>query len=363
MMVLTFAAALAALWPLGRSARTGARGAGDDVSHYQAQIAEIERDVNRGLVGEEEGEALRIESARRLLRVQQEGAAPALDAQAALRRRRVAAAIVMAVVPLVALLTYSLLGSPHLPGQPLSARIDTQNGRVDVAQAIARIEAHLAAQPGDLRGWDLIAPIYLRSGRFSDAARAYETAIANGGASAERWASLGEARMMAASGVVTAEARAAFDEALRLDAAFPKAIYGRATARHQDGDVAGAIGDLARLVADAPADAPWLTGMRELLASWQNPSPPAAGAAIAALPPDERAAMIRSMVEGLSQRLTAAGGTPEEWQRLIRARVVLGETDQAGLVLAEARRRFADDKGAMDALSALAVELKLGTSP
>jgi cytochrome c-type biogenesis protein CcmH len=362
MAVLTFAAALAALWPLGRTARASTGGVGDEVSHYQAQLAEIERDVQRGLIGSDEGEALRIESARRLLRAGEKGDA-AVDGEAVLGRRRMAAVSVMAIVPLGALLTYSVLGSPHLPSQPLSARTDVQPGKVDVAQAIARIEAHLAAQPGDLKGWDLIAPIYVRSGRFIDAVRAYDTAIANGGASAERWASLGEARMMAASGAVTPEARAAFEEALRLEPAFPKAVYGRAMGRYQDGDVVGAIADINQLVAGAKADAPWLNSMRELLATWQNPPQPAVGAAIAALPTDERNAMIRSMVDGLSRRLADSGGTLDEWQRLIRARMVLGEPDQARLVLAGARQRLAGDKAAMDALSALALELKIGTTP
>ena len=50
---------------------------------------------------------------------------------------------------------------------------------------------------------------------------------------------------------------------------------------------------------------------------------------------------IRSMVEGLAQRLAASGGSAEDWARLIRALTVLKEIDRAKLILAEARQKFA----------------------
>ena len=41
----------------------------------------------------------------------------------------------------------------------------------------ARVEKHLAAQPEDGRGWEVIAPVYLRLTRGADAAHAYERVI------------------------------------------------------------------------------------------------------------------------------------------------------------------------------------------
>lgn len=41
--------------------------------------------------------------------------------------------------------------------------------------------------------------------------------------------------------------------------------------------------------------------------------------------PEDRQAMINSMVEGLAARIYENGGTPEEWARLIRSRKVLGQ--------------------------------------
>jgi cytochrome c-type biogenesis protein CcmH len=68
---------------------------------------------------------------------------------------------------------------------------------------------------------------------------------------------------------------------------------------------------------------------------------PEGGPAVAALPQAEREQAIRGMVEGLAQRLAAAGGSAAEWARLIRALNVLGEKERAGAILAEARQKFA----------------------
>jgi cytochrome c-type biogenesis protein CcmH len=56
--------------------------------------------------------------------------------------------------------------------------------------------------------------------------------------------------------------------------------------------------------------------------------------------PEERMDMIRGMVAGLSDRLATEGGSPDEWARLIRAYGVLGETDRAAAIWAEAQQVF-----------------------
>jgi cytochrome c-type biogenesis protein CcmH len=183
-----------------------------------------------------------------------------------------------------------------------------------------------------------------------------DTALRNGGASAARWAALGEARMAAAEGVATREAREAFAEALKLDAATPKARFGLAIAKRQDGDTQAAIADLEAMLAAAP-DAPYVAVVRDLIADWRGV--PKGGDSLAGLPPAERDSAIKGMVDSLAERLKAGGGTRAEWTRLIRARVVLGEGDAARAALATARERLAQEAGALDELKALAAELGL----
>ncbi|MGB7036212.1 MAG: c-type cytochrome biogenesis protein CcmI, partial [Xanthobacteraceae bacterium] len=62
--VMTAAAVLAVLWPLGR--KPGA-GGGSDRLVYADQLQEIDRDRAAGLIGEAEAESARVEISRRLL--------------------------------------------------------------------------------------------------------------------------------------------------------------------------------------------------------------------------------------------------------------------------------------------------------
>jgi cytochrome c-type biogenesis protein CcmH len=78
-----------------------------------------------------------------------------------------------------------------------------------------------------------------------------------------------------------------------------------------------------------------------------------------AMKPEERTAMIRSMVDGLDEKLKANPEDIEGWLRLIQARTVLGEVDKAKSALAIARATFATNSVNMKLLDDLATELKL----
>ncbi len=357
---MTGAAVLALLWPLGRRRPDLFADTADARSLYRAQLREIDRDLARGLLGEAEAEAARAEAARRLLRVAADEVDPPGESEPALRRRRAASALALSCVPLLALLIYGALGSPSHSDLPLSARLERAPSEQDFGLAMARIESHLAANPADGRGWAVVAPVYLRQGRFEDAARAFAAAIRHDGSSAERLAGLGEARTLAAGGVVTAEAREAFAEAVAHDGSNPRARFFLAVAKEQDGDNAGAIAALKSLLADAPPGAAWTGMVRQRLESLAPES--AAGAAIAALPAADQQAAIRGMVDSLAERLKHGGGTLQDWSRLIRSQLVLGDRTAASATMRMARERLAGDAEAVARLDGLAGELNLRES-
>lgn len=353
---ITGAAVFALLWPLSRGREPGFADSADARSLYRSQLNEIERDLQRALIGPAEAEAARAEAGRRLLRAAAAQEAPTGESEPSLRRRRASSALMLSAVPLLALLVYGVYGSPTLPDQPLAERIAEAGPRQDFAMVFAKMEAHLAANPSDAKGWSLIAPIYLRQGRYEDAERAFQAALHHGPPQAELYAGLGEARMLAAAGVVTAAAREAFSEALRREPGEARSQFYLAVAREQDGDKPGAVAALKALLASAPAAADWRPMVQAKLRSLEGGS---AGEAIAALPAEQRAAAIRGMVDGLAERLAGGGGTLEEWSRLVRARSVLGEIEPAREALATARQRLADQPLALAALAALAKELGL----
>ncbi|MGU3536694.1 c-type cytochrome biogenesis protein CcmI [Methylobacterium sp. A54F] len=370
--LMTAGAVLALLWPLSRRLRAGApdtAGLATETGFYEDQLAEIERDLGRGLIAPDEAEAARTEAARRLLRASREGGtAEAADlAEPHLRQRRAASAFALSTIPLVALIAYGLYGSPNLPAQTASDRQAAQTSSQDLMRAVGQIEARLASDPDDVRGWAVLAPVYMRLGRFEDAARAYGAVARIKGEPPEVLAEWGEALVAAGNGTVPPEAKAIFERALARDPAAAKPRFYLARAAEQAGDTPEAIRQLTTLSEGAPADATWLPMVRQNLARLKGePAPeappeaaPNANAAPAAGAPADQNAAIRGMVEGLDQRLAKQGGSPDEWLRLIRSRLVLNERDKARATLDRAREALGPDRGAVERLEAGARDLGL----
>ena len=360
--ILTGIAVLSVLWPLARARDRASAGVAVDRALYDATIASIDRDRERGLTSEVDARAARTEAARRLL-----AAAPA-DAGGADSRwaRRAAAVIALVFIPGVTLGLYAYTGASDYPDQPLEARLKAPLTGNDINVALARIEKHLADEPGDARGWEIVAPVYLRLGRPRDAARAWQQVIKLNGVTADRASSFGEALVYAEEGKVTPQARAAFENALKADEKEPRARFFLGVAAEQDGDAARAIDIWTRLLNDSPADAPFAPAVRERIKSLAS-APPAttgpgspAGAAIAALPPEDQQKFIRGMVAQLADRLAHDGGDPEGWLRRDRAYSVLGEADKARAAMADARKALGGDPKAIGQLDSLSRELGLG---
>ena len=354
--VMTGLAVLVALWPLAfRRARSEAA---SEVGFYRAQLAEIDRDVDRGQLAQSEAAAARAEAARRLI------AASASEATGAtggddLKRRRVAAVLILIAIPLSAIGAYGLLGRPDLPDAPLAERKADAASPEALEAAIAKIEAHLAATPDDARGWRLLAPVYMRMGRYDDAANAFRQLLRLEGENGGRRADYVEALVAAAGGAVTSDARAAFDKALADTPGLPKARFYLALAVEQDGDTKKAIEQYQSLLDDAKGDAPWVSEVKSRLAKLKGePAPQTASPGLEGMSADQQQ-MVRGMVERLATRLAKSGGGPEEWARLIRAYSVLHETDKAKETLATARTALANDAKAGAGLAALARDLGL----
>ncbi len=69
-----------------------------------------------------------------------------------------------------------------------------------IQNLVSQVEAHLERNPDDGRGYEVVAPVYLRLGRFDDAVKARrKCAGACLGETAERQADLGEALAAAAT--------------------------------------------------------------------------------------------------------------------------------------------------------------------
>jgi cytochrome c-type biogenesis protein CcmH len=335
------------------------------VGIYRDQLAELSRDLDRGLIQPDEAEAARTEIARRLLRAD---AAARNSAATGDRRLRNAAAVAVVIMPLAALSVYVGLGSPALPDQPLAARLSAPPDTLDLAVQVARIDEHLARNPDDGRGWEVIAPVYVRVGRLDDAVNAYRNAIRVLGSTAEREVKLGLA-MVSASDRVTDEAVAAFQRAVALAPADLTAHLYLAKAFEERGNPADAAGVWRDLLTKAPADAPWRADVETELARLAAVPPPPATprgpspadiAGAADLPADQRAAMIEGMVSSLAARLEANAGDAQGWAQLVRSYAVLGRTDDARAALVKAKAAVGTDQAKVAVIDEAARSAGLG---
>jgi len=337
--ILACAALLPVVLPLLRGRPAPLATGSSDQSVYRDQLAELDRDVARGLLTEAEVAASRLEIQRRLLAAARSTPRPSTTAPSP-----VLGLAVIALISVGSIGLYAVLSEPAIEPNRGGER------RAEVEQLVSRIRERLAQEPNNPEGWRLLGRTTSALGNWPAAIEAYQRAIALGDRQADTAAALGEVLVLRANGTVTEAARQAFRDALALEPGHGMARYYLALADGQDGKPLDGIEALRALATEIPADSPIRQEIARQVAAMaaqariapptlpDGPaaaSPPAPGPdqatmeAAANLPPAERAQMIRAMVNRLADRLEASPDDPEGWLRLARARTVLGETEQA----------------------------------
>ncbi len=404
-VAIALACLVAGLMILALMRREGGAASGArDVDVYRDQLSEVDRDLARGVLSPEEAERLRVEVSRRLLDADR-AAEARQSARAPKGATLAAAALSLAVVAGGGALLYLQIGAPGYRDMPLSLRLaeadeiranrpaqldfeaDLPPGmRIEVPpldqqsrELIERLRTLTADRPDDLQGQMLLAQYEARVGDFSAAWQAQERVIALKGdaATAQDYADLADLMVLAAGGYVSPEAERALTEALRRDVRNGPARYYSGLLLAQTGRPDLAFGLWEQLLRDSTPDAPWVPSIRAQIedlaaeAGVRFELPPLAEApvgpgptreqveAAAEMTVEERMEMIRGMVAGLSERLASEGGPPEDWARLIGALGVLGETEQAGAIWAEAQAVFADAPEALEMLASAAARAGL----
>ena len=394
--VMTLAAVFAVCWPL--ASRRKYVSSGTDVEVYRDQLDEIGRDESAGLIGSVEAEAARVEVSRRLIAAAESAksasAAPAPSAAGSYRWATLMAAVL--VLPLGASIIYLSLGSPNFVPVTMNAARDGSALPAGIEKTVAEVEAYLKNNPANGRGWEVLAPVYLRLGRFDDAVEARRKALELLGPNAARLGDLGEAIVLASNGVVTPEAKSLFERASATDANDVMAEYYLGLSAKQEGRRDEALKRWTALVSKAREGAPWLPLVKNALARIDDKAPtfaappskaaiaqPSAGvtgpagtsapavmtappgpnasqvAAAAQMAPAERNEMIEGMVSRLAQRMAENGSDVDGWLRLIRAYSVLGEREKALSAAANARAALAGNNDNLRRIGELAKELGL----
>lgn len=267
------------------------------------------------------------------------------------------------------------IGTPVQTAQPKLPDVDTM---------IARVAERLKADPKNAEDWRMLGWSYFETQRYADAVDAYAHAVALQPASSAFQSAYGEALVLAANRKVTPEAMKAFGIALKSAPDDERALYYAGLAKSQAGNPKDAIADWSLALKNARADSVWAPRLRAEIAEAAKAAnvdvsqalpplpkpgiqdfaqPPAQAVQQAqAMSPEDRQAMIKTMVAGLDERLARNPRDREGWVRLIRSRKVLGETDSARMALDRALAAFADDPATQTDLKAVAMQLGVASS-
>lgn len=383
-----------------------------DLRVYRDQLREVERDLERGVIGPEDAERLRTEIGRKVLDADRRRGGGA--ATTAGKGQGMMGLAVMALLLAAAVGLYFVRGVPGFEDLPLKQRIadaeSAYESRPTQAEAesraqhrppaepvpddfralIDRLRAAVAQNPDDPRGLALLATNEMRLGNAAAARDAQQRLVALQGdaATADDLIRLSALMTEAAGGIITPEGEAVLARGLQTDPGNAQGRYMLGLLQMQNGRPDRAFPIWRQLLEEGPADAPWMgpigSSIRDLAWFAGQPDyvpptparapaagpmagqPPAAGqlpgpdadavAAAGDMTPEERQKMIEGMVGQLESRLANGGGTPEEWARLISSLAVMGNTDHAREIWTEAQARYADKPDALGTVRQAAQE-------
>ncbi|WP_426028338.1 c-type cytochrome biogenesis protein CcmI [Brevundimonas sp. TWP2-3-4b2] len=358
----------------------------------KAQLGDLDQQAEAGTAPPEDIAALRLEVERRALA---EGVETVPTGRPLGEKSLIRLALGLAtVVALGGAGLYALLGRPDLPGAGPrtaatalpAASADAAHNGADVEAMIVQLEGQLRQTPTDVNGWRMLGWSYFQTGRFAEAAEAYGRAATIEPTNAEHFSAQGEALVQAGGGQVTPAALAAFRGALRADPQDPRARYFIAVEMDQRGERDAAMTAWIDLINSAPEGAPWAAEVRAFvldlarqrgqdISARLRPAAAATASAVApaaipgpssaqvadaeAMSPADRQAMVQGMVGRLEERLRSSPRDRDGWIRLMRARMVLGDSAGATAALRNGIRAFADSPTEQAALTEAARGLRV----
>ena len=370
-----------------------------DLNFYKSQLSEIEKDIAKGVIGAEEAMQVKVEISRRILKNKNQSLLK-FDPQSTNTRLKYTF-ILGIFTSFLSLGLYSSLGSlgyfdfsqknrieaAKLLKESRPSQQEAWNALSDVktintpegemGEIIAKLRKISQERPNDITGLRYLMRTEASLNNFENAAIAQMSLVKLLGeqVSTEDLYQLAELMVISSNGYVSPEAETLFRKVLSKDDENGGALYylGLMYANLDRPDLCFEI--WRKLLNRGPDDAVWVPLIREQImeVAWR------AGKNRYELPPKtkisldgpsqadieasnemsskERKEMIANMVEGLASRLASEGGTSDEWARLIKALSVLGQSDRAKKIWAEAINIYNNSPADLRVINNIAKEI------
>ena len=216
--------------------------------------AELKHDLKQGLISDAEYDASRRDLEQGLtfdLSPHPEGSESQLPAP-------FTASIVCALIPILAVGIYLMIGSPNavnVDSLPLADTTLSSEMQPDVDTMLAQMKEQLKDRPDDVRGWTLLANALMGTARYAEAVEAYRVLISLQPDNPEILIRLADAIAMTQNGVLAGEAEQLITRALALSPDQPQGLWLYGIAAEQRGKFDEALmifNRLLRMVANEP---------------------------------------------------------------------------------------------------------------
>ena len=316
---------------------------GHDKAMYEARLAEVDADYELGRIDDHAREAAIAEESRRYLRLSE--ASPGSSPTKSRSMLAVAIIIMGLSIPVLSLSVYFSLGNPQIGVASIDPPTDVAQPTLEELVAVA--EKRLETNPDDVRGWQVLAPVYIRMGRLEDAEKAYRNLLRLNEGEAETKQALAELLVIQNEGRVGDEAFALFSQIANDKPGYARADYFLGLAARQNGDLERARTIWMTMLENATGDEPWVVTVREQLSELETGTDE-----LSAIDEDQMQ-QINDMVNGLAARLNEQPGTKQDWERLIRSYTVLGKLSEAQSAFDRASELFKDEPEFLASLAKL----------
>jgi cytochrome c-type biogenesis protein CcmH len=248
---LMVATALAwVLWPLLRpSNRTSVERRMVNLSVYKDQFADLDADLARGSISQDNYNEARAELERRMLdESRTEKGTSAVAAVGGVKT----ALVIGAAIPVIAGLLYAKLGAPDAFSPLATAPQDQhQLSGAQIDEMTTKLAARLAKEPDNVDGWVMLARTYYQQRKFPEAAQAYDKLTKLLPNEADLYADYADALAMAQGRRLGGQPMELVKKALELDPNQWKALAMAGTEAFDRKDYKSAITYWERLKANA----------------------------------------------------------------------------------------------------------------
>ncbi len=313
---------------------------------HRDQLVALEADLARGAISQQDFEATRDELQLRLLDDTQSFEAVHNTPVKRFWTGQRTALVIALSTPVIAVGFYLQLGAPSAINPPpmVSQVTDPQ-----ILKMVTALETRMKDDPGNLKGWVMLARTYKAIGRLDESVQAYEKAGKEVSSNPDLLIDYAEVLGMQAGNQLSGKPSELINAALKLNPLHPMGLMMAGVVSFEQSDFAGAVAQwqkLLTLVEPNSEDAQQINANIEQARSKggmaqsspaapstsnssnnnsSNSLPPVPAGAAAGMTPEK----INEMVDRLAARLKNNPDDLAGWARLARAYKVQGRLDEA----------------------------------